>query len=109
MPEPTQILEQPLPLMVSILLLLVAARALGELAERRGQPAMLGEIVAGLVLGPSLLGWVAPSRELRAVAELGVFLLIVLAGMEVDPRELKRSIQGRNAWIAVCSFFLPLG
>jgi Kef-type K+ transport system membrane component KefB len=94
--------------MVAILFLLLGARALGEVAERFGQPAMLGEIAAGILLGPSLLGWVPVSDELRTVAELGVFLLVVLAGMELNPLELRRSIEGRNAWIAVCSFFVPL-
>lgn len=100
--------HQPLPLMVSILLLLVAARALGELAERWGQPAMLGEIAAGLLLGPSLLGWVRASVELHAVSDLGVLLLIVLAGMELDPREIRDSIKGRNIWIPLCGFVIPL-
>ena len=105
---PPDVLAQPLPLMVAILFLLLGARALGEVAERFGQPAMLGEIAAGILLGPSLLGWVPVSDGLRTVAELGVFLLVVLAGMELNPLELRRSIEGRNAWIAVCSFFVPL-
>jgi Kef-type K+ transport system membrane component KefB len=105
---PPDVLAQPLPLMVAILFLLLGARALGEVAERFGQPAMLGEIAAGILLGPSLLGWVPVSDELRTVAELGVFLLVVLAGMELNPLELRRSIEGKYAWIAVCSFFIPL-
>jgi Kef-type K+ transport system membrane component KefB len=94
--------------MVAILLLLALARALGELAERGGLPAMIGEIVAGIVFGPSMLGWLTTTPELRAVSDLGVFLLVVLAGMEIDPAELRRSVAGRNAWIALSSFFIPL-
>lgn len=97
-----------MPLMVAILLLLALARALGELFERWGQPAMLGEILAGLILGPSLLVWLVPTAELKAVADLGVFLLIVLAGMELDPKDLQEALKGRRAWIAFTSFFVPL-
>lgn len=100
-------MRDPLPLMIAVLLLLLAARVLGEVAERWKQPAMLGEILAGILLGPSLLGWVEVSQELRGVSDLGVFLLVVLAGMELDPAEMKRSVEGRNAWIAVCSFVIP--
>ncbi len=109
MPADTPLVGQPLPLMVAILLLLVLARALGELAERWGQPAMLGEIVAGLILGPSLLLWLVPTAELKAVADLGVFMLIVLAGMELDPRDIQQALQGRNAWMVIGAFFAPLG
>jgi Kef-type K+ transport system membrane component KefB len=108
MPADTPLVGQPLPLMVAILLLLALARALGELAERWGQPAMLGEIVAGLILGPSLLLWLVPTAELKAVADLGVFMLIVLAGMELDPRDLQDSLRGRSAWMVLGAFFAPL-
>lgn len=108
MPIEAPLVGQPMPLMVAILLLLALSRALGEIAERWGQPAMLGEILAGLILGPSILVWLVPTAELKAVADLGVFLLIVLAGMELDPRDLQDAMKGRNAWIAVTSFFVPL-
>lgn len=109
MPADAPLVGQPLPLMVAILLLLALARALGELVERWGQPAMLGEILAGLILGPSLLAWLVATVELKAVADLGVFLLVVLAGMELDPRDVQHSLRGRNAWAAICAFFVPLG
>lgn len=108
MPADTPLVGQPMPLMVAILLLLALARALGEIAERWGQPAMLGEIVAGLILGPSFLLWLVPTAELKAVADLGVFLLIVLAGMELDPRDLQNALRGRSVWMVIGAFFAPL-
>lgn len=95
-------------LMTALLVLLVAARAAGEAAERLGQPAMVGEVLAGVLLGPSVLGWVAMTPALKGVADLGVFLLILLAGMEVDLEELKGAFAGRGAWVPAAGFLLPL-
>jgi Kef-type K+ transport system membrane component KefB len=77
--------------------LLVAGRIAGELAQRVGQPAVLGQIIAGLLLGPSVLGALAPGLwhglfpqtgnphvMLDAVAQLGVILLLLMTGMDTD-------------------------
>ena len=54
-----------------------AAKLLGALAQRIGQPAVLGELLAGVVLGASVLGWVNPKNEaLHLLAELGVVILL---------------------------------
>ena len=74
--------------------ILVAAKLLGELAERIGQPAVLGELLAGVLLGGSVLG-VMPSGGVEAelihvLAELGVLLLLFEIGLETDLREMFR-------------------
>jgi Kef-type K+ transport system membrane component KefB len=74
--------------------ILVAAKLLGELAERIGQPAVLGELLAGVLLGGSVLG-VVPSGGVEAelihvLAELGVLLLLFEIGLETDLREMFR-------------------
>ncbi len=97
-----------MPLMTSLLFLLVTARVAGEIAERLRQPAMMGEIVAGILLGPSLLGLVGLTPGLKGIADLGVFLLVLLAGLEIDFDELRRAFSGRGAWVSVVSFALPL-
>ncbi|MBI3565924.1 MAG: cation:proton antiporter [Elusimicrobia bacterium] len=97
-----------MPLMTALLFLLVAARVAGEVSERLGQPAMIGEIAAGILLGPTLLGWVAMTPALKGIADLGVFLLVLLAGMEIDLEEMRRAFSGRGAWVAVVGFVLPL-
>lgn len=95
-------------LIIAILLLLAVSRVAAELAERAGQPAMIGEIAAGLVLGPSVLNLVHGSPELTAIADLGLLLLMLLAGMEIDVDQLFDAFKGRRAWISVTGFVLPL-
>ncbi|HET9369325.1 MAG TPA: cation:proton antiporter, partial [Vicinamibacterales bacterium] len=94
-------------LMVAILLLLIVSRLAAEIAERLGQPGMIGEIIAGIVLGPSIFNLIHPTPELAAIADLGVFLLMLLAGMEIDTPRLLLAFRGRNIWISICGFVLP--
>ncbi len=69
---------------------LLGAKVLGELAERIGQPSVLGELLAGVILGPSLLGWVPVSDALLLLAQIGVILLLFEVGLETDLQELVR-------------------
>lgn len=94
-------------LIVSILLLLVLSRVAAELAERFGQPAMIGEIFAGLILGPALLDIVHLSPELNAISDIGILMLVLLAGMEIELRQLVEAFTGRNVWISVMGFVVP--
>ncbi|CAN5663121.1 hypothetical protein BH24ACT5_BH24ACT5_05070 [soil metagenome] len=75
-------------MLADIALILVAAKLAAELCERVNVPAVVGEIVVGIVIGPSLLGWVDHSEPVTALAELGVLLLLVQVGMEMDLAEL---------------------
>lgn len=102
------IFNDQLPFIVNLLVLLLAAKLLGELAERFRQPSMIGEIVAGVILGPSLLNIIPGPGELKVIAELGVFMLIVLAGMEIEVESIRDSIRGRNLWIGLLGFIVPM-
>ena len=95
-------------LIIAILLLLVVSRVAAELAERAGQPAMIGEIAAGLLLGPSVLNLVHGSPELTAIADLGLLLLMLLAGMQISLEQLFDAFKGRKIWISLLGFLLPL-
>lgn len=97
-----------MPLFTSLLLLLIVTRVAGEVTERLGQPAMIGEIVAGILLGPSVLGLLHPGPELQAVSDLGVFLLVLLAGMEMEVSQLAEASRGRGLWVAILGFLTPL-
>ena len=82
-------------LFLTLAAILVAAKLLGELAERVGQPAVLGELLAGVLLGGSVLGIVpttgATGEVVHVLAELGVVLLLFEIGLETDLREMFRA------------------
>jgi Kef-type K+ transport system membrane component KefB len=85
---------------------LLGAKLLGELVERFGQPAVLGELLAGVILGPSVLGFVPLSEGIFLLAEIGVILLLFEVGLETDLQELLRV--GRPAIaVAVAGMVLP--
>jgi Kef-type K+ transport system membrane component KefB len=91
--EPVLPRSQPVLSVPDFFLVLVSifvlAKLLGELAERLGQPAVLGELLAGVLLGASLLGLVDPGHEIvHLLAELGVVLLLFEIGLETDLRRL---------------------
>jgi Na+:H+ antiporter len=69
---------------------LLGAKVLGNLSERIGQPAVLGELLAGILLGPSVLGLVPLSEGIFLLAEIGVVLLLFEVGLETDLDELLR-------------------
>jgi Kef-type K+ transport system membrane component KefB len=92
-----------LVLIVQIAILLFAARAMGEIAQRLGQPAVVGEILSGIVLGPSLLSslvpalgvWIVPQTEvqgylLEVVSLIGVMFLLLITGLETDLALIRR-------------------
>ncbi|HEX2028609.1 MAG TPA: cation:proton antiporter [Nitriliruptorales bacterium] len=105
---------------LQMLVLFTAARGLGLLAQRIGQPAVVGELTAGILVGPSLLGrlfpevalWLFPgdplsSGVLLSVAWVGVVLLLIETGIETDLDLLVR-IGRSTAFVPVGSLLLPL-
>lgn len=94
-------LHHPLGILfVQLIVIVLASRAVGWLFTRFGQPAVIGEMVAGILLGPSLLGWVAPGLfqgifpaaslgTLKLLSQLGVCLFLFVVGMELDVMHLR--------------------
>ncbi len=76
---------------VSILFLLVVVWLVGGLFERIKLPAVLGELLAGLIIGPAVLNIIGPSEGLEFVAKLGMFFLMFYAGLQTDPKKLFRT------------------
>lgn len=85
---------------------LVAAKLFGELVARVGQPAVLGELLAGVALGPSVLGLVPLSDGMFLLAEIGVMLLLFEVGLETDLDELGR-VGGPALVVALVGMVLP--
>ncbi len=101
-------ISSEMPFTITLLLLLLVARVLGEAFERLNQPAIIGEVLAGFILGPSLLNVVHYSNTLAVLSELGIFLLIILAGVEIRLEEIRQSFRGKGSWVPVMVFILPL-
>ena len=80
--------------LTDLFLVLLAAKLGDELFKRLGQPALVGEILAGVAIGPSVLGLAAPGAVLEVFAELGVVFLLFWVGLETklgDLREVGRA------------------
>src|SRR5512143_990047 len=87
---------------------LLAAKLFGEIAERFGQPAVLGELLAGVILGPSVFGLVPLTTGIFLIAEIGVILLLFEVGLETDLEELIK-VGGRAITVAALGMALPFG
>ncbi len=94
-------------LLIALLAIFAAAKLFGELAERIGQPAVLGEMIGGIVVGVSGLHLVdAHAPVLHLLAELGVLLLLFLIGLETDIHRLM-SVGGASTAVAITGVVLP--
>jgi Kef-type K+ transport system membrane component KefB len=92
---------------VEILVIFGAAKLFSELFEKFGLPGLVGEILAGVVLGPAALNWIHPNAVLDGLAELGILFLLFRVGLEVKASELFRV--GRVALaVAVAGVLFPL-
>ncbi len=87
-------------------IILIAARLLSETVARFGVPSVIGELLAGLLIGPSLLGWVSPGTTMKLLAEIGIILLLFEVGMDTNLHRLARS-GVKPVIVAVVGFTLP--
>ena len=79
-----------LDILLALFVMMAAAKVLAEIFERLRQPAIVGEILAGVLIGPSVLGWVAPSEITNTLAEIGVIFLLFTVGLETKPATIFR-------------------
>lgn len=94
--------------LLALISILIAAKLFGELAERIGQPAVLGELVGGVVVGVSGFHLVDPHEDtIHLLSELGVILLLFLIGLETDLKKLMR-VGGSATAVAFVGVALPL-
>ena len=82
-------------LISSLLILLAASRILGRLFKSLGYFPIIGEILAGFLIGPAIFGFLEPTASLHAIVELGIFLLIFDAGLKVDLKDILSSLKGK--------------
>ena len=93
-------------LLLTIALSLASARILGELFRRIKQPALVGELLAGVILGPSLLAILEPGDSMTILSNVAVFFLIFMAGLELKLSEIRKS--SKPAFLlAIVGFTIP--
>jgi len=91
---------------LTLFLILIVARFLGELFARFGIPSVLGELFAGILLGSSILGIIQPNEILKILAEIGIILLLFEVGLETDFKRLKDA--GLKSFVvAILGVILP--
>jgi Kef-type K+ transport system membrane component KefB/nucleotide-binding universal stress UspA family protein len=106
-------------LLVQLFLLIAVGRGLGEVMQRIGQPSVMGELLCGLLLGPSLFGWAWPEAQraifpsspeqkalLDGIAQFGILLLLLLTGMETD-LGLARKVGKAAIAISITGIVIP--
>ena len=93
-------------LAVTMLVIFGSAKLLAELFERMNQPGIVGEILAGILIGPSMLGWVSPGEFTITMAELGVMFLLFRVGLDVEPAELMK-VGGTAVAVGVLGVVIP--
>ncbi len=91
---------------LSLLLVFATAKLLSEIFERLGQPGIAGEILAGVLIGPYVLGWMEPNEVLRILSDLGVMFLLFRVGLDVKAAELFR-VGGTALLVALAGVILP--
>jgi len=96
-----------LEFILQIVLVLIAVKLAGHVSVLLGQPSVLGKIIVGIVLGPAVLGWVHHSEVLEVFSEIGVLLLMFLAGLEADLKELNNNMKAA-VLVAVGGVVFPI-
>lgn len=92
--------------MLDLFLMFAAAKVLGEVCERIHVPAVIGEVLAGVLIGPYALGWIHPGAFHAHLAEVGIIFLLFAVGLETNPSEMFR-VGGTATLVAVLGVVLP--
>jgi Kef-type K+ transport system membrane component KefB len=91
---------------IALVIMLLVAKLFGEMFRRLKQPALIGELLAGIILGPSLFGFFRPDQGFDVFKGLAVFFLMFFAGMEMNIGEIKRASKYAFV-ISTIAFFVP--
>jgi Kef-type K+ transport system membrane component KefB len=100
-------MHETLSMLLPLAGILIGAKAAAQLSQRFGLPAVFGELLLGLLIGPTLLGWLQPNEIFQIFADIGVILLMFMAGLETDMIAMKQA--GKASMLtAVGGVVLPL-
>lgn len=92
--------------LLEILVVLLSVKVAGQVSRWLGQPSVLGKLLVGVLVGPALLGWVHPGPLMAELSEIGVILLMFLAGLETNLQDFRRSALAATL-VAVGGVILP--
>lgn len=99
-------------LLWKIVIIIVAIKVFGEISKRIGQPSVFGKLLAGIILGPSILGIIPNTgplwHSIKELSDIGIILLMFIAGLETDVDEFKKTAKG-SFWVAFLGVLVPLG
>jgi Kef-type K+ transport system membrane component KefB len=91
----------------AILLIMTVVWGVGMLFRAIKLPLLLGELLAGLIIGPAVLGWVHETEAIKILAEFGIFFMMLHAGLETEPKQLFQASKS-GIWIALGGVVLPV-
>ncbi|MBK0006269.1 MULTISPECIES: cation:proton antiporter [Priestia] len=94
-------------LILQLAIILVFSKIAGDISVKLGQPSVLGKLLVGILIGPSLLGLVTETETLKEFSQLGVILLMFIAGLETDVDEFKRTGKA-STFVGVGGIVFPL-
>lgn len=94
-------------LIFELAVILLASKLAGDISVRLGQPSVLGKLLIGIVLGPALLGVITSTDVLGELSQIGVILLMFIAGLETDIDEFKRTGKA-SAYVGIAGIIAPL-
>ena len=94
-------------LIVGLLLMLLSAHLLGRLAEMLRQPALVGQMFAGIVLGPSILDLVQAAPNFAAISDLSVLFVVITAGLEMRMQHVLDLFRGKGVFALLLGFAIP--
>jgi Kef-type K+ transport system membrane component KefB len=91
---------------LAVFLMLLVARVFGELLQRVKQPTLVGELLAGVLIGPSILNIVQPTADLTLVANVALFFIMFLTGLRLHTKDIVEA--GRKAMVvSILAFAIP--
>ena len=87
--------------------MIVSARLIGGLFAKYKQPSIVGEMLAGVLLGPAVFNVVEATKPLQGIADLAVFLVVLSAGLEMNFKDVIKAMTGKGLIVAALGFFIP--
>lgn len=94
-------------LFFQLAVIIIASKIAGDISTRLGQPSVLGKLLIGILLGPSVLGVITETETLSEMSEIGVILLMFIAGLETDLNQFKKTVKP-SFYVGILGICIPL-